>query len=154
MKAAIVEKVIEIVERAGRADGIEPVEVQWLGAGGSRLLRITIDKPAGVTHQDCELISEHVGTVLDVEEVIPGGSYRLEVSSPGVERKLSKPKDFERFTGSKVKVILREPLDNRKLWEGRLAGFSEDIITLEPSKGDPVRIRLEQVDRANLKFEW
>jgi ribosome maturation factor RimP len=154
MKAGIVEKVTEIVERAGRPEGIEPVEVQWLGAGKSRLLRIIIDKPSGITHGDCERISEYVGTVLDVEDIVPGGGYRLEVSSPGLERKLTRPKDYERFLGRKVKVVLRQPVDDRKLWEGTLAGFSEGVITLDPAKGPPVRIALEQVDRANLKFEW
>ena len=62
-------------------------------------MRISIDKPEGVTHADCELVSQQVGTILDVEDVVPGGSYTLEVSSPGVERKLIKPQDFERFQG-------------------------------------------------------
>jgi ribosome maturation factor RimP len=150
----IVAKVTEIVERAGRNDGIEPVEVQLLGGGGKRVLRIFIDKPGGVTHGDCENISEYVGTVLDVEDVIPGGSYTLEVSSPGVERRLAQPRDFERFTGHKVKVVLQQPLDGRKFWEGRLAAFEANTITLEPAKGTPVHIPLAQVARANLKFEW
>jgi ribosome maturation factor RimP len=154
MSTGIVEKVAQIVERAGRADGIEPVEIQWLGSGKSRLLRIFIDKPDGVTHGDCERISEYVGTVLDIEDVVPGGRYTLEVSSPGLERKLSRAKDYERFVGRKVKLVLRQPLEERKLWEGTLAGFSEGVITLDPAKGPPVRIALEQVDRANLKFEW
>lgn len=153
-KSAIIDKVTEIVERAGRADGIEPVEVQWLGGGSSRLLRIFIDKPEGVTHGDCEMISQYVGTVLDVEDVIPGGRYQLEVSSPGVERKLTRAKDYERFVGRKVKVVVREPVEDRKSWEGTLAGFSQDVIILEPAKGSPVRIPLDQVERANLKFEW
>jgi ribosome maturation factor RimP len=154
MKAEIVEKVTQIVERAGRQDGIEPVEVQWLGSGKSRLLRIFIDKPDGVTHGDCERISEYVGTVLDVEDVVPGGQYTLEVSSPGVERKLARPKDYERFIGRKVKVVMREPVEGRKLWEGTLSGYSDGVITLEPPKGLPVQLALAQVDRANLKFEW
>ena len=153
-KSAIIEKVTGIVERAGRSTGIEPVEVQWLGSGSNRVLRIYIDKPEGVTHADCEQISEYVGTVLDVEDVIPGSSYRLEVSSPGVERKLIGAKDYERFVGKKVKVVVREPVQDRKTWEGTLAGFSEGIVVVEPAKGSPVRIPLEQVERANLKFEW
>jgi ribosome maturation factor RimP len=154
MKEAIIEQVTQIVERAGKPDGIEPVEVQWLGGGAHRVLRIFIDKPEGVTHGDCERISEYVGTVLDAEDVIPGGSYTLEVSSPGVERKLSRPKDFERFAGRKVKLVVREPIENRKSWEGTLTAFSDGVIVLEPAKGEPIRIPLEQVERANLKFEW
>jgi ribosome maturation factor RimP len=150
----IVAKVTEIVERAGRNDGIEPVEVQLLGGGSRRMLRIFIDKPEGVTHGDCERISEYVGTVLDVEDVIPGGGYTLEVSSPGVERRLARPRDFERFTGHKIKIVLQQPLEGQKLWEGKLAAFESDTITLEPNRGAPVHIPLAQVARANLKFEW
>jgi ribosome maturation factor RimP len=154
MKDAIIEQVTQIVERAGKPDGIEPVEVQWLGSGSHRLLRIFIDKPDGVTHADCERISEYVGTVLDAEDVIPGGAYTLEVSSPGLERKLTRPKDYERYVGRKVKVVVREPVEDRKSWEGTLAAFSEGIIVLEPANGSPVRIPLDKVARANLKFEW
>src|SRR5262245_13485550 len=129
-----IDKVYQIVDRAGRKDNIEAVDVHWLGGGKNRLLRIYIDKPEGVTHGDCEMISQYVGTVLDAEDVIPGTvPYTLEVSSPGVERKLSKPKDFERFTGHKVKIVLRTPLDadgKRTFWEGTLAGFKEGVITL------------------------
>jgi ribosome maturation factor RimP len=156
--AAWIDKVYEIVDRAGRKDGIEAVEVHWLGGGKNRLLRIYIDKPEGVTHGDCEMVSQYVGTVLDAEDLVPANvSYTLEVSSPGVERKLSKPKDFERFAGQKVKIVLREPLaieDKRTFWEGTLAGFKEGVITLQPAKGEPAAIPLEKVERANLKFEW
>ena len=74
-----------------------------------------------------------------------------------MERKLSKPKDFERFQGQKVKIVLREPLaaeDKRTFWEGTLAGFKEGVITLQPVKGEPAVIPLDRVERANLKFEW
>jgi ribosome maturation factor RimP len=153
--ASVIEaKVAEIVDRAGLKDGIEAVEVLWRASGKQRLLRIYIDKPEGVTHADCEMISEYVSTVLDVEDVISGPAYTLEVSSPGVERKLLRPKDYARFAGEKVKIVLREPIENQKFWEGVLAGFSDGVITLESVKGQPVRIPLEQVDRANLKFEW
>jgi ribosome maturation factor RimP len=154
MKTEIIDKVIEIVERAGRKSGIEAVEVELKGTGNSRVLRIFIDKPEGVTHADCEHISTYVGTVLDVEEVIPDGRYTLEVSSPGVERKLKRPRDFERFTGQNAKLVLTEPIADRKVWEGKLAGFSDGLITVEPAQGDPVKIPLDHVARANLKFDW
>ena len=153
-RTAIIEKVREIAERVGADTGLEVVDVQLLGGGGTRVLRIFIDKPEGVTHADCEYISQNVGTILDVEDVIPGGRYTLEVSSPGVERKLTRPREFERFVGHKVKVSLRQPVDNQKHWVGALRSFAEGIITLEPSPGHAVRIPLEQVERANLKFEW
>jgi len=153
-REAIVKKVHEIAERSGAREGIEVVDVELVGGGRHRVLRIFIDKPQGVTHADCEFISQQVGTVLDVEDVVPGGGYTLEVSSPGVERKLTKPREFERFVGQKVKVVLRQPVDNQRHWVGALTGFAGGVITLEPAPGQSVRFPLEQVEKANLKFEW
>jgi ribosome maturation factor RimP len=157
----IVAKITEIAERAAQPEGIEIVEVQLLGAGRGRLLRIYIDRgtsagdpPQGVTHADCEFISQQVGTILDIEDVIPGDSYTLEVSSPGLERKLSKAKDFERFVGQKAKVVLREPVENQRSWVGKLTGISQGIFELEPSSGRLIRFPLAQVEKANLKFDW
>ncbi len=153
-KEEIVTRIAEIAQRVGDSEGIEIVDVELLGAGRGRLLRIFIDRPQGVTHADCEFISQQVGTILDVEDVIPGDSYTLEVSSPGLERKLSKAKDFERFVGQKAKVVLREPVENQRSWEGKLAGVSEGMVALEPSAGRLIRFPLTQVQKANLKFEW
>jgi ribosome maturation factor RimP len=153
-REAVTEKVRDITERVAADAGLEVVDVQLLGGGQARLLRIYIDKPEGVSHADCEYITQHVGTILDVEDVIPGSRYTLEVSSPGVERKLTKPREFERFIGQKVKVVLREPVENQRHWVGALTNFAEGIITLEPSPGRSVQFPLEQVERANLKFEW
>jgi ribosome maturation factor RimP len=153
-RIAVVEKVQEIAGRVGASEGLEIVDVQLLGGGGSRLLRIFIDKPEGVTHADCEFMSLNVGTILDVEDVIPGGRYTLEVSSPGVERKLTRPQEFERFLGHKIKVVLRQAVDGQKHWAGILNSFAEGTITLEPSPGKSVQFPLDQVERANLKFEW
>ena len=154
MKEDILAKVREVAQRVGDSEGIEIVDVELAGGGRNRVLRIFIDKPAGVSHADCESVSQQVGTILDVEDLVPGGSYALEVSSPGVERKLSRPQDFLRFQGRKVKIVLREPLENRRNWEGILAGFSEGVIRLEPSPGQEVSFDLRQVQKANLKFEW
>ena len=151
---AINQKVQQIAERVAADAGLEVVEAQLLGGGGSRILRIFIDKPEGVTHADCEYMSQHVGTILDVEDVIPGGRYTLEVSSPGLERKLARPREFERFVGHKVKVVLRQPVENQRTWVGPLRNFTEGIITLEPSPGKSIQFPLELVERANLKFEW
>jgi ribosome maturation factor RimP len=166
-KEEIVAKIVEIAERVADPEGIEIVDVQLLGAGRGRLLRIYIDRPGpaspesphGVSHADCEFISHQVGTILDIEDVIPGDSYTLEVSSPGLERKLSKARDFERFVGQKAKVVLREPVENQRSWEGKLAGISEGLVTLEvaalePAAGRVIRFQLDQVQKANLKFDW
>jgi len=154
MREDIIAKVTGIVERVGRSEGIEPVEVEWLGGGGRRLLRIYIDKPGGVTHGDCEMVSREVGTILDVEDAIPGHSYTLEVSSPGLERKLTRPRDFEMSVGRKAKVVLREAIGSQKHFEGTLAEFSQGVVTLAPARGEPIRFDLAQVERANLKFDW
>ena len=151
----VADKVREIAERVAASEGIEIVEVELLGGGRNRVLRIYIDKPQGVTHGDCEFISQNVGTILDVEDVIPGDQgYTLEVSSPGVERKLTKPRDFERFTGQKVKVTLREPIENQRRWEGILKGFAGGVVTMETAAGRYIEFRLDQVEKANLKFDW
>jgi ribosome maturation factor RimP len=149
----VVEKVTGIAERVARQEGIEIVEVTFAGRGAHRLLRITIDKPEGVSHADCELVSQQVGTILDVEDVVPGAGYRLEVTSPGVERKLRRLGDFERFQGRKAHVVLREPIEGRKDWEGTLAGVAGEAITLD-ADGRPVRFSFDQVARANLKLDW
>ncbi|HTR39111.1 MAG TPA: ribosome maturation factor RimP [Bryobacteraceae bacterium] len=153
-KEEIVTKIAAIAERVGSPEGIEIVDVEFLGAGRGRVVRIFIDRPQGVSHGDCEFISQQVGTILDVEDVIPGDSYTLEVSSPGLERKLAKPKDFERFVGQKARVVLREPVENQRRWEGKLAGISQGVVALEPSAGKVIHFPLEQVQKANLKFEW
>jgi len=166
----IVAKIAEIAERVAAPEGIEVVDVELLGAGRGRLLRIYIDRPQaasgngapegpqGVSHGDCEFISQQVGTILDIEDVIPGDSYTLEVSSPGLERKLSKAKDFERFVGQKAKIVLREPVENQRRWEGRLAGISEGVVALEvalePAAGRVIHFPLDKVQKANLKFDW
>jgi ribosome maturation factor RimP len=153
-KEETIAKITEIAERVAASEGLEIVDVELLGAGRGRVLRIFIDRPDGVTHANCEFVSQQVGTILDVEDVIPGDSYTLEVSSPGLERKLHKAKDFERFVGQKAKVVLREPIENQRSWVGKLAGFSDGIVTLEPSAGKTVSFALTQVEKANLKFEW
>jgi ribosome maturation factor RimP len=153
-KEAIVKRITEIAERVGGPEGIEIVDVQLLGGGKARLLRIFIDKPEGISHKECEFVSQQVGTILDIEDVIPGEGYTLEVSSPGLERKLTKPKDFERFAGRRAKFLLRQPVENRRRWEGTLLRFSDGLIALEPEAGKVIHFALEQVEQANLKFEW
>lgn len=175
-KEETVARIAEIAERVALPEGIEIVDVQLLGSGRGRVLRIYIERNSGVHRTsgnepeplgdspdnrtqgvslgDCEFISHQVGTILDMEDVIPGDSYTLEVSSPGLERKLSKPKDFERFVGQKAKVVLREPVENQRRWEGKLAGISQGIVALEPSAGRVIHFPLAQIEKANLKFDW
>ncbi|MGA2269101.1 MAG: ribosome maturation factor RimP [Bryobacteraceae bacterium] len=146
-------RIQEIAQRVAQPEGLEVVEVEVKGGGGHRFVRISIDKPAGVTHGDCGLVAQQVGTILDVEDVVPGGRYTLEVSSPGVERKLLKPEDYQRFQGRKARITLREPRDGRRHWEGALAGFDNGSIALETQPGTTLRFPFEQIQKANLKFE-
>jgi ribosome maturation factor RimP len=148
------ERITAIAERAAAREGLEVWNVDVLGAGRSRLVRIFIDKPDGVTLADCELMSQQVGTVLDVEDVVPDQRYHLEVSSPGVERRLFKPEHFARFAGQKARIALREPFENQRRWEGILAGVEEGMILLETANGASMRFSMDQIEKANLKFEW
>jgi ribosome maturation factor RimP len=154
MREVVASKIEEVARRVAAPEGIEVVEVEVKGGGAGRLVRISIDKPNGVTHADCEFLSQQVGTILDVEDVVPGGRYTLEVSSPGVERKLLKPQDYQRFQGKKAKVTLREAVEGRRHWEGTLAGFENGAVALETEPGKTLWFPLEQVQKANLKFEW
>jgi len=153
MQEVVTAKIEEVAQQVAQGEGLEVVEVEVKGGGSARLVRIAIDKPEGVTHADCGLVSEKVGAILDAEDVLPG-HYTLEVSSPGVERKLFKPKDYQRFQGKKAKVTLREPVDGRRTWEGTLAGYADGIVLLETEPGKTREFPFEQVQKANLKFEW
>ena len=145
-----------IATSVAEAAGLELVEAELRGTGRHQLLRITIDKPGGVTHGDCELVSREVGERLDAEDPIPG-TYSLEVTSPGIERPLKKFQDWERFTGKKAKVILKEPLEgNLKHFDGIIAAAAADAntLTVEIAEGQPVTFPFDLVKSAHLKFEW
>jgi ribosome maturation factor RimP len=164
-----VERVREIAERVAASDGLEIVEIEFLGGGKARMLRVFLDKPAagneplsGVTHEDCANFSREFGTILDVEDVMPG-SYTLEVSSPGLDRKLIKAADFSRFTGSRLKLTTRQPVDNNRHFEGRLESFKDGRLTLDLSvashksrkkmgtaAGEKIEIDFANVEKANL----
>jgi ribosome maturation factor RimP len=137
-----VDRVREIAERVASSSGLEVVDVEFRGGGKSRMLRVFLDKPAagadvlaGVTHEDCANFSREFGTILDVEDAAPDGSYTLEVSSPGLDRKLTRAADFERFTGSRMKVMTRHPVgnSNNRYFDGRLESFRDGRLTLDLS---------------------
>jgi ribosome maturation factor RimP len=151
----LVDRIAELGERSAMGTDIEIAEIQLRGAGNARLLRVYIDKPGGVTHADCQLISERLGQLLDEDDPFPDGSYTLEVSSPGIERRLSKPRDFERVVGQKIRLAVQPSGETRRnLVEGRLAQFSGGTLEVEVAPGNLVRVPLESVQKANLKFEW
>jgi ribosome maturation factor RimP len=169
--ALAVERVREIAERVAASSGLEVVDVEFLGGGSARMLRVFLDKPGagtgqgahGVTHEDCANFSREFGTILDVEDAVPGGSYTLEVSSPGLDRKLTKAADFSRFIGSRIKLTTRQPVNNNRHFEGRLERFEDGRLTLDLSvashksrrkmgadAGKNIEIEFANVEKANL----
>lgn len=153
------DRIREAAERVSRSEGLEVFDVEWK-IGKQRLLRIYLDRlpgPSnpgglGVTHNDCERVSEQLSVILDVEDLVPGPGYILEVSSPGLDRKLIKPGDYERFAGRLAKVWLNEPLENQKYFEGRLAGYADGIVKLA-LKNREIAIPYAGIRKANLVVE-
>ncbi|MDQ2711351.1 MAG: ribosome maturation factor RimP [Acidobacteriota bacterium] len=153
-KAEIVGRITALAEQAATGTPIEIVEVQLKGAGKARLLRIYIDKVGGVTHGDCQLVSEGLGKLLDDTETLSDDSYTLEVSSPGVDRRLTKARDFERVLGQKVKLSLHNPVAGQIRLDGKLQGISGGVLEIQALTGEMLQIPLDQIQKANLKFEW
>lgn len=188
-------EVRKIAERVAASHHLEVVDLEFGGGGKNRALRVYLEKDAaerqrmkeraaageelelpkgvpvellsGVTHEDCASFANDFGTVLDVENAIPGGEYTLEVSSPGLERKVSRPEEFERFSGSLIKVKLFVPVNDSKVWTGRLTGFQNGIVKIDvgavKQKGKAkkaaveaqvLEIPLKDVEKANLVAEF
>ena len=145
-------KIREAAERVASSEGVEIVDVEWK-VGRQRLLRVYIDKPEGITHSDCQRVSEQLGVVLDVEDLVPGSRYVLEVSSPGLDRKLRNAAEFERFAGRLARISLVEPVEDATFYEGRLAGLSEGMVRLEVN-GRVVLLPLDRIRKASLIVEW
>jgi ribosome maturation factor RimP len=177
------EKVRSAAERVARSEGLEVVDVEWK-VGKQRFLRVYIDrvpKPkapisdaagqfatgeeaesyagggyAAISHADCERVSQQLSVILDVEDLIPGPGYVLEVSSPGLDRALRKPEEFARFAGRLAKISTSEPVGEAKFFEGRLAGFVNGKVRME-LKGKEARVvevPLALIRKANLVVEF
>jgi ribosome maturation factor RimP len=182
-----------LAERVAASHHLEIVDVEFGGGGKSRALRVFVEKDAaerkrlaerveagevedlpkgvpvellsGVTHEDCAAFATDFGTLLDVEDVVPGAEYTLEVSSPGLERKLSRPEEFERFRGSLIKVKTFTPVNNNRIWTGRLTGSDDRVLKIDlaavKQKGkakkaavsEVIEIELKNVEKANLVAE-
>lgn len=169
------QKIREAAERVARSEGLEIVDVEWK-IGKQRLLRVFIDrlpemKPAKnsadegsevidpypkISHSDCERVSQQLSVIIDVEELIPGPSFVLEVSSPGLDRALKSPADFQRFKGKLAKIITSEPIAESKFFEGRLIGFSGGKVGLQLNgkQARVVEVPLEAIRKANLVVEF
>jgi ribosome maturation factor RimP len=169
-------------ERVAASHGLDVVEVEFQGGGKHRVLRVfieknaearaklasaeglpsgvNIDQLAGVTAEDCAIFSRDFGTVLDVEELVPGAEYTLEVSSPGLDRKLYGEKDYRRFAGNLVKIQTFEPVAGNRHWRGRLTEVRDGVVVLDLSavkqKGkkdagaERVEIGFGNIEKANL----
>ena len=192
--AVKVDEIRLAAQRVAASHGLDVVDLEFAGPSKERILRVFLEKNAegrarlkaevearaeglperlsvdqlsGVTHEDCAAFSRDFGVLLDVEDLVPGAEYTLEASSPGLDRKLSRPEEFQRFTGCLVQVQTFEPIRKNRHWQGRLtaaATGSEGMITLDLSAVkqnsksrkagvDTVEIALANIEKAQLIAE-
>lgn len=156
LQARLEERISAIAEGIAQSAGLETAGVELRGGGRRRWLRVFLDRPGGaITLADCEAVSRQLGAVLDAEDVIPGEiSYTLEVSSPGLDRRLTKTADFQRFTGEAVRVELRPAAgQGRRRYRGVLEGLSGDQrrLRLRPEGAAEV-IEMEREDLASVRL--
>ena len=152
-------RIREAAERVARSEGLDIFDVEWK-VGKQRLMRVYLDRlpgpgnpeGLGITHNDCQRVSEQLSVLLDVEDLVPGPSYTLEVSSPGLDRKLIKPADYERFAGRLAQIWLNEPIEKQKSFEGRLAGYTDGVVKLTV-KGGEIAVPYAGIRKANLMVE-
>ena len=149
----IVSKVSELTRQIAQSEGLELVEAEWKGALRGGVLRVYIDKPTGITHADCECVSHQLSAALDVEDLVPT-NYTLEVSSPGLDRKLSRPADFRRFEGRKAKVRMRTTLEGSRTVTGRIEGSSPQGVSLRAANGEELEIPYAEIELARLVVEF
>ncbi len=169
------ERIREAAERLARSEGLEIVDVEWK-VGKQRFLRVYIDRVpplaeassldgqhsavsetyAKISHADCERVSQQLSVILDVEELVPGPGYVLEVSSPGLDRALRTAAEFARFTGRLAKISTSEAVGDAKFFEGRLTGVVEGKVRIELKGKEPrtVELPLELIRKANLVVEF
>ncbi len=152
-------KIREAAQRVASSLGLDVFDVEWK-IGKQRLLRVYIDRlpgpqnpdDLGVSHVDCQNVSEQLSVILDVEDLVPGPAYTLEVSSPGLDRKLLKPADYERFVGRLAKIWLNEPIEKQAYLEGRLAGYADGIVKVKQQNRE-IDIPYSGIKKANLVVE-
>lgn len=130
---------------------LELVDVEYVKEGGEWFLRIYIDKPEGIDHDDCQAVSHRLGELLDREDPLPH-SYILEVSSPGIERPLKKPADYIRFRGRKVRAVTFKPVDGQKEFTGELVGLEDNKVVINIS-GKQVALPQEYVAKVRLEAD-
>jgi len=138
----------KLIEPAIEQLGYELSDLELHLGGRDGVIRVFIDKPEGVDLTDCEIVSRQLSAVLDVEDPLPG-QYRLEVSSPGLDRKLTKPEHFRRFTGETVRVKLRFPVDGRRNFRGALRAADDEKIEVEVD-GESLSLQMATIESARL----
>lgn len=143
--------ITELLEPVIEGMGYELVGIDYRPNPKSTLVRIYLDKPGGITLEDCEKVSRQVSGVLDVEDPI-SGQYNLEVSSPGLDRPIFKAGDYDRFAGERVRIRLQGSLDGRRRFAGVLRGLRGDCVVVDED-GVEVSVPLSQIDKANLELE-
>jgi len=147
------ETIRNIAERVATTHGVELVEVELKGGGKARTLRIYLDKPGGVTLDDCATVSREVGTILDVEDVVPT-AYVLEVSSPGLDRPLRGAADYSRFAGRRAKLVMRHAVDGQSFFKGTLGGIDGGEVLIDADDGRRHRVPIGVITRAHLEVEF
>ncbi|HEY6290910.1 MAG TPA: ribosome maturation factor RimP [Terriglobia bacterium] len=141
-----------MAERVASSEGLFLVDVELKGGRSNPLLRVYIDKAGGISHADCQLVSEQLSVMLDVEDPFPG-RYTLEVSSPGLDRELRRPSEFEHFTGRRARLILRQPVEGPPVLEGRLAGCESGRVRLDLGAEGTRELDLSAISKAKLLVE-
>jgi len=149
---SVKERVRQLAEQAAIDHGVELVHAEVAGPDNRPVVRVFIDKPGGVTHQDCSEVSEQLGTVLDVEDFIHA-AYTLEVSSPGLERGLYRRADYERFAGSAAKIKSRDPVNGQRNFRGRIIGIDDDHVIFDDQTNGRVRVPIDGIVKANLEVD-
>jgi ribosome maturation factor RimP len=154
------ERIREIAARVASAYGLLIDDVSMRREGAQNVLRVVLDRPgSGATAEesvsiaDCEKVSHELGTILDVEDLVPD-SFTLEVSSPGLDRPLRHADDYRRFTGRLAKIVTREPVDRQTAFAGRLRGMEGDDVLFESEGGKLVRLPIDLISRARLEVEF
>jgi ribosome maturation factor RimP len=150
--ASVAERIKVIAEQAAIDHGLELVHTEVAGPENNPILRVFIDKPGGVTHDDCSHVSTQIGTVLDVEDFIHA-AYTLEVSSPGLERGLYKLADYERFTGSAAKIKTRVAIGNQRNFRGTISGVANNAVVFDDRTSGRVELPFDSIAKANLEVD-
>lgn len=149
---SIAERIDKTAERAARDNSVEFLYSEILGSKRNMIVRIYIDKPRGVTLEDCSTVSRAIERVIDADDFIPS-AYVLEVSSPGLERRLFSIEDFEKYAGQKAKVTTVDAINGQANFSGRITSVEGSEIVFEDKTRGPVRIPFEKVSKANLKVD-